>query len=80
MTQICRVCGCTNFSACAGGCWWVEDELCSACAIARSVRAAKVDAAIGDAQLVEARASVALDRNPDFGTHSLDDGCAGGHR
>jgi hypothetical protein len=31
MTQVCRVCGCTNFAACAGGCWWVEDDLCSSC-------------------------------------------------
>lgn len=31
MTQVCRVCGCSNFSACAGGCWWVDDDLCSSC-------------------------------------------------
>ena len=35
----CRVCGCTDFAACPGGCWWVPDpelqgDLCSACAIA----------------------------------------------
>lgn len=33
----CRVCGCTDDRACAGGCVWVEDpeelgDLCSACA------------------------------------------------
>ena len=28
----CRVCGCTQNNACPGGCWWVEDDLCSACA------------------------------------------------
>lgn len=32
----CRVCGCTEFAACAEGCWWVGVEknsapLCSAC-------------------------------------------------
>lgn len=32
----CRICGCTDERACAGGCWWVEDpegegDLCSAC-------------------------------------------------
>jgi hypothetical protein len=32
MTQSCRECGCTNLSACDGGCWWVEDNLCSSCA------------------------------------------------
>jgi hypothetical protein len=37
MTQRCRVCGCSNFSACAGGCWWVEDDLCSSCAPAVDV-------------------------------------------
>lgn len=28
----CRVCGCTDRHACEGGCWWVEEDLCSACA------------------------------------------------
>lgn len=32
----CRVCGCTEHNACRmeddGPCWWVEDDLCSACA------------------------------------------------
>lgn len=27
----CRVCGCDDFHACPGGCFWVEDDLCSAC-------------------------------------------------
>lgn len=29
----CRVCGCTEFNACDGGCWWVdlEQTLCSTC-------------------------------------------------
>ena len=29
---VCRVCGCTEYNACEGGCWWVEEDLCSACA------------------------------------------------
>lgn len=28
----CRVCGCDDFHACPGGCSWVEDDVCSACA------------------------------------------------
>jgi len=28
----CRKCGCTETRACPGGCWWVEPDLCSACA------------------------------------------------
>lgn len=28
---VCRVCGCTQYNACAGGCSWVEEDLCSAC-------------------------------------------------
>ena len=28
----CRVCGCDDFHACPGGCYWAEDDLCSACA------------------------------------------------
>jgi len=27
----CRVCGCTDYCACPGGCYWVEDDLCSNC-------------------------------------------------
>jgi hypothetical protein len=32
----CRVCGCTDYHACPGGCYWVEDpegmgDLCSQC-------------------------------------------------
>ncbi len=30
--QVCRVCGCTWVKACPGGCYWVEDDLCSTCA------------------------------------------------
>jgi hypothetical protein len=32
----CRECGCTAYCACThedlGACWWVEEDLCSACA------------------------------------------------
>ncbi len=28
----CRICGCTEDNACTGGCWWVEEDLCSVCA------------------------------------------------
>lgn len=27
----CRVCGCTYFRPCKGGCYWVEPNLCSCC-------------------------------------------------
>ena len=30
--QVCRICGCTWDHACPGGCYWVEDDLCSVCA------------------------------------------------
>jgi predicted RNA-binding Zn-ribbon protein involved in translation (DUF1610 family) len=30
--QRCRVCGCTWDNACEGGCYWIEDDLCSKCA------------------------------------------------
>ena len=29
--QQCRVCGCTWNNACQGGCYWVEEDLCSRC-------------------------------------------------
>lgn len=31
-SQKCRVCGCSWGRACAGGCYWVEADLCSGCA------------------------------------------------
>ncbi len=27
----CRICGCDWFHACPGGCYWVEEDLCSSC-------------------------------------------------
>mgnify|MGYP000883415647 CR=1 FL=1 len=30
--QKCRVCGCTENNGCHGGCYWVQEDLCSACA------------------------------------------------
>jgi len=27
----CRICGCTQDDACPGGCYWVDEDLCSAC-------------------------------------------------
>lgn len=29
--RACRVCGCTDDRACAGGCAWIAEDLCSAC-------------------------------------------------
>lgn len=40
--RTCRGCGCTEISACPGGCWWVESDLCSSCAPAMTMRAAKI--------------------------------------
>lgn len=30
--RVCRDCGCTDSTPCAGGCAWIEPDLCSACA------------------------------------------------
>jgi hypothetical protein len=27
----CRNCGCSDDRACPGGCYWIEDDLCSRC-------------------------------------------------
>ncbi len=27
----CRVCGCWEHDPCEGGCFWIEEDLCSAC-------------------------------------------------
>lgn len=32
LVQTCRACGCTDMRACEGGCYWIEPDLCSACA------------------------------------------------
>lgn len=39
----CRVCGCSEERACAGGCLWVEADLCSTCEEAIDVLAAYMD-------------------------------------
>jgi len=28
---VCRECGCTPWTPCEGGCYWVDADLCSAC-------------------------------------------------
>lgn len=35
--RTCRVCGCTDDHACEGGCWWVDRDLCSSCALTAEV-------------------------------------------
>jgi hypothetical protein len=32
--QTCRTCGCTQEKACPEGCFWIEPDLCSTCAVA----------------------------------------------
>jgi hypothetical protein len=29
--RVCRVCGCSEKNACKGGCYWIEQDLCSSC-------------------------------------------------
>ncbi len=29
--RTCRICGCWEFFACPGRCWWVDEDLCSSC-------------------------------------------------
>lgn len=33
--RVCTKCGCSDWDACANGCWWVTEELCSNCAPAQ---------------------------------------------
>lgn len=47
--QRCRVCGCTQDRACVGedgNCWWVEADLCSACATPAQIVVAALDQAV----------------------------------
>lgn len=41
--DVCRVCGCTDDNACEGGCYWVEENLCSACADKAAIPSARED-------------------------------------
>jgi hypothetical protein len=43
----CRSCGCTDDDACAGGCWWVEEDLCSSCADLAPLTCSHCDADVG---------------------------------
>ena len=36
----CRVCRCTDDMACPGGCFWIEPDLCSACATPEQIKTA----------------------------------------
>lgn len=44
----CRICGCTQLRACPGGCYWVDDDLCSACAEGYGIRDPRMDPRPGD--------------------------------
>jgi hypothetical protein len=59
--NVCRECGCTDARACPGGCFWVLDDLCSACAL--SAMAQKVHALEPEAQewLLERVSQIAED-------------------
>jgi hypothetical protein len=68
MTQRCRSCGCSNLSACPGGCWWVEDDLCSSCAAGVDVATGRhlpADELPTSADLVRVRMADLLDSLPD---------------
>jgi hypothetical protein len=45
--DVCKLCGCTNGDACpdheTGTCWWVHEDLCSACATKEQKEAAKAE-------------------------------------
>lgn len=32
-SSACRSCGCTPNAACVGGCAWLDDDLCTSCAV-----------------------------------------------
>jgi hypothetical protein len=52
-TPRCRVCGCTQDRACVsedGPCWWVEADLCSACATTAQIAVAGLDRRIKELQ------------------------------
>lgn len=34
----CKICGCTDNHACKGGCFWVDDDLCSACVVGKKIK------------------------------------------
>jgi hypothetical protein len=48
--RTCRACGCTDATACPGGCAWAEADLCTACAAALAADVVALAAAV-DADL-----------------------------
>jgi hypothetical protein len=51
----CRVCGCTNARACPGGCYWVQSDLCSACAVSPGRFEEQALPGFGNADLADER-------------------------
>lgn len=45
----CRYCGCTDDSACPGGCSWVSDDVCSSCLEKSGTAGREVDASVANA-------------------------------
>ncbi|HVW97533.1 MAG TPA: hypothetical protein VHA56_16285 [Mucilaginibacter sp.] len=47
VTGICRRCGCTQSDACydelTGSCWWVQEDLCSACATKEELQQVRLE-------------------------------------
>ena len=37
----CRICGCTDYLACPGPCWWADEDVCSSCFSATIIEPAK---------------------------------------
>lgn len=60
--QKCRVCGCTWDNACPGGCYWVEPDLCSACAEKEAIQ--KRRKANEAREVPRLRRPYSLDRHP----------------
>jgi hypothetical protein len=58
----CRGCGCTDDRACPGGCYWVDDDLCSRCD--------EIAGAADDDVLDSAGDAEACPANP-FGVHQV---------
>ena len=58
----CRVCGCTETTACPGGCHWVEADLCSSCHAGFGVRNPRQNPQPGDVLAVGEDVREVIDR------------------
>lgn len=71
MEQKCRVCGCTWNNACEGGCYWVEENLCSECVVEVITVGLKLESLVNEVKLKRKNFNNAFDDYIDKANYEL---------